>query len=572
MGHVHLPLHSVGACCPANSSAIPPAADTVALQTDFFIIAPTLYLYIVELGGDRSFQGAVLSAFFIGKLVAAPVVAAAADRYGNRIAFVLSMLVAVAGNAAYAFATNKWWVLGSRIVAGLGAGGDGVTIGYVSRRLPATQATRGMLALRMGFGLGQVTSPALSYLISKVGPKVGTNVWLLRLDVYTIPSLVTAAMCLGFLLFAVRTIVEDDELQQDDGRSHANSEMTGVADDKSDAAVARRSCWTVVSEASPDRKGAVLLMTTFSMAFMLTGWVAVNVPVINANFGWDSDKTSLAGTAAGCVSLASATSLMKVLGTYKVDDRKLFLGSAAMSVLGALTLSSTANTDAPFSGKVQLWQYVVGLSVMTFFGTWAIAAVGGAFRKLRSSVSNLYMSMYTGSNNIARISAPFIGGFLHPSGQPGNPDMEIFVSAGFVLVVFLLFLSVYGDLLPAPPAPATEDDVGIVEAATERGVAGKSSADPSRDSSEASARGELLASLLRGSDDAVEPGVSMTTRAVSAGGPRRGDWLSAHEGSSLLDRGRRAETVGPRWLLGTTRLTRHQETSISSISFSVIDQ
>jgi MFS family permease len=138
------------------------------------------------------------------------------------------MIVCAGGNLMYTLADSKWFLLGARIVAGAGGAIDAVTYGYATRvvkhtniaRLPCcvvtisspphcpvlTPSCSSMANLRGSFGVGQVLAPLLGYVFSAT--HVNHRYGRLRLDVYTLPSFVTALLCLAFVPYLSLSIKE----------------------------------------------------------------------------------------------------------------------------------------------------------------------------------------------------------------------------------------------------------------------------------------------------------------------------------------------------------------------------
>lgn len=72
-----------------------------------------------------------------------------------------------------------------------------------------------------------------------------------------------------------------------------------------------------------------------------------------------------------------------------LDGRVLATATSGIG-LGALLVTSLFNTDEPFSGNIKLGQFVVGAALLSACTPAGASTAGGAFRKQRSVVSNLY--------------------------------------------------------------------------------------------------------------------------------------------------------------------------------------
>lgn len=396
------------------------AVSHAILAADFFLPYPTLYLYLHDvLGGDRAFQAAILASFFIIRAVFSPIVASVADRVGVRPTYAAGMLVCAAGNVAYACASSKWELLGARVVAGLGTAVDGVSFGYMAAALPPQRSAAGLANLRIAFGLGQVASPALSWLIATLTADWSAQWWCLRLSVYTVPSLVTAVFCLCYAVVVVPRISEPPKQAAPTERG-------------------KRSCR--LADLPPV---VVPLFGAFVITFLATTFVPVNIPLVSHQFGWGAAAASAAVTGGGAIALLSAMLVRLLIGRAGhngVDERRLFAVCGCLCVAGGLLLTSLMNSEQPLSGKVTLLQYAAGFSLLNFFNSACIIFAGGAFRRLRhGDASNLYMSFLTTTMGLARVAAPFWGGWAHPADRAGDSDYAMLPASGLAVLGILLW-------------------------------------------------------------------------------------------------------------------------------------
>lgn len=484
------------------------------LAFEAFIIAPTLYLYLLQLepGGSRAFQGTILAAFFITKMLSAPLAGYLSDKVNIKAVFAASIVIMSVGNFMYAMATSKWWLFAARVVAGVGGGIDGVTLGYVAQAMPRDRLSLGMANLRGAFGFGQIVAPGVSALIalgkhtfdnSHVGP--------LKINIFTIPSLASVLLCIVYLIVEVPRIAQLE--RNDGGGSGGGGRMgSGASVEKNTGC---RLAWLAT----------VCLIAGAGIVFGASVWGTVLVPLVHNQFGWGALETSLASVAQGVVALVAVQVVKRLITVQKAhgwDDRKLFLVFGGIYVPGTLLLTSYLNPTANHSdGEIAMWQLVSGWAVNAFTLSLALTYVRVVYRNIRVNVSNFYMSIYSSIANVARIVGPLFGGFAHPAGEQGNGDWAMLGGGGAAALGWLLFLCSFTALKRVEPPP--DDDTSS---------AGSDGADDEAGDGEEGSGGRRADA---GSDDGDDGGDGMEhydESRVAAGGAARGGGRAVQFGAS----------------------------------------
>src|SRR5688500_6354060 len=86
------------------------------------IIYPLLPFYAEDLGADAAIIGALIAAFSVAQMIAAPVWGWLSDRYGRRPAILVGLLLSAVAYVIFAFATSLWVPFSPRTWRGLGGG------------------------------------------------------------------------------------------------------------------------------------------------------------------------------------------------------------------------------------------------------------------------------------------------------------------------------------------------------------------------------------------------------------------------------------------------------------------
>ncbi|GAB2623495.1 MDR family MFS transporter [Pseudactinotalea suaedae] len=85
------------------------------------IVSPALPIIVAELGGMEHYSWLATSAM-LASAVVVPVVGKLSDLYGRRPFYVAGLVVFMVGAVLSGLATNFWWLVGARVIQGLGMG------------------------------------------------------------------------------------------------------------------------------------------------------------------------------------------------------------------------------------------------------------------------------------------------------------------------------------------------------------------------------------------------------------------------------------------------------------------
>ncbi|XP_069583035.1 major facilitator superfamily domain-containing protein 8-like isoform X3 [Ranitomeya imitator] len=142
---------------------------------EYAVILPTVWLYLQSLDAQPFFLGLVLSAFSLTELLSGPVFGYWSDRTGKtKNIILLSNCFEIAGNFMYFVGISKWFLLGSRLVAGVGAGAGASIFGYLTRcssskdRVPVFAMA--MACRQAGLLIGPAFNVFLRYCTFHIGP------------------------------------------------------------------------------------------------------------------------------------------------------------------------------------------------------------------------------------------------------------------------------------------------------------------------------------------------------------------------------------------------------------------
>lgn len=85
------------------------------------IVSPALPIIVAELGGMEHYSWLATSAM-LASAVVVPVVGKLSDLYGRRPFYIAGLVVFMLGAVLSGLAQNFWWLVGARVIQGLGMG------------------------------------------------------------------------------------------------------------------------------------------------------------------------------------------------------------------------------------------------------------------------------------------------------------------------------------------------------------------------------------------------------------------------------------------------------------------
>ncbi|XP_074654084.1 uncharacterized protein LOC141908124 [Tubulanus polymorphus] len=185
---------------------------------EYAVILPTLWLYISErFEAEEYFLGLILSAFSFSGLFAAPLMGRWYD-YTKKVKWILlfANLWEISGNLMYFFGLNKWFILSSRLVAGIGTGASAAVVADVSRATTKDERTAVLSMFMVCRQFGLVVGPAFNLFLAYTDFKIGP----FKVDAFTSPGLFMAFLwCLlevmtAFMYFDLPAIVEEEKIKR----------------------------------------------------------------------------------------------------------------------------------------------------------------------------------------------------------------------------------------------------------------------------------------------------------------------------------------------------------------------
>ncbi|MBX3096074.1 MAG: MFS transporter [Fimbriimonadaceae bacterium] len=127
----------------------------------FGVVIPDVQLRGESLGLTGASLGFVLAIYSIAQFLVAPTLGSLSDRIGRRKILILTCALAVVAGFFYAYSTELWAMIVSRLFLGVAGANLGVVYAYVADVTVAEERTSAMGKLGAAFGLGFMFGPPL---------------------------------------------------------------------------------------------------------------------------------------------------------------------------------------------------------------------------------------------------------------------------------------------------------------------------------------------------------------------------------------------------------------------------
>ncbi|XP_072037051.1 uncharacterized protein [Amphiura filiformis] len=204
---------------------------------EYAIIMPTVYLYIQELGGDPSFLGVVLAAFSFTGLIAAPIFGILQDKYHNTKFLVLfANMFEIIGNFMYFMGINLMMLLGSRLIAGIGAGVGSSLFAQIARTTTEAERAAAISVAMAARQVGLLFGPGLNLFLQHFDFWIGP--W--KADAYSSAGLFMCALWILLQIFIFLFYFDLPPIEEGKRKNSQEGEESSSEDSQSENQESRR--------------------------------------------------------------------------------------------------------------------------------------------------------------------------------------------------------------------------------------------------------------------------------------------------------------------------------------------
>ncbi|XP_048250246.1 major facilitator superfamily domain-containing protein 8-like [Haliotis rufescens] len=159
---------------------------------EYAVILPSAWLYLHNrFSAEEYFLGLMLSAFSFSGMFAGPLMGRWADKSRRvRVILLFAALFEIGGSFMYFIGMSKWFLVASRLVAGVGVGGEAVILAEIARFTTEQERTSVISILIAVRQCGLLLGPGFNFFLSLVDFYIGP----FPVDRFSSPGLLMAFM------------------------------------------------------------------------------------------------------------------------------------------------------------------------------------------------------------------------------------------------------------------------------------------------------------------------------------------------------------------------------------------
>jgi MFS transporter, DHA1 family, tetracycline resistance protein len=341
----------------------------------FGILIPLVPYMADRFGAAPQLITPILGSYSLAQLLAAPLWGRLSDRYGRRPILMSSLAGACLSYLLLGGARNLWWLLASRILAGLMAGNIAAAFAYATDVSPPEKraATLGLIgaAIGIGFALG----PPLGGMLSGADPS--------RAD-FLAPALVSASLSVLAILLVRFALPE----------SHTAAARLQPADEP------RRGTWRLLRERPAlATLAAATLIVTYSQSILESIFAIFALH----RYGFGPRMVGLLLFAAALPALLMQGGAVRILAP-RLGEARLAMCGVFAYVAGLVFLGEAPTLAATVVGLV-----LCGIGL----GAYNPSAFALASKQSRGHDRGAVLGAYAASASLARVIGPFTSGPIY---------------------------------------------------------------------------------------------------------------------------------------------------------------
>lgn len=380
--------------------------DVLSLGVIIPVYAPLIQQFQ---GGDASsagrWNGILSSIWAVSQFVAAPVLGALSDRFGRRPVLLISLFGLACDYLVMVFAPNLWWLVVTRIIAGLTAGGMSAANAYIADVTPPEKRAQTFGLIGAAWGVGFIVGPAIGgFLAHSYG---------LRAPFIGAGALTLLGVVYGFFVLP--------ESLKDENR----------------AAFDWRKANPVASLSFLAAKRELLPLSMMNLLLQTAHYVLPTVFVLYASnrYGWTPDMTGYALALTGICNIIVQGLLVKPvvarIGEWGAVFAGLVFGGLGFAIYGM----------APTG-----WAFLLGTPVFGLIGLFGPGFQGLVTRRVAADEQGRLQGANASLAGLAGVAAPTMFGFTYAwfvaPGHPYVPGSAFMLAASLHAIAALIALVV----------------------------------------------------------------------------------------------------------------------------------
>lgn len=286
---------------------------------EYSVILPTIWDYIHEdFNANGMFMGLMLSAFSLSGSIAGVFMGQWSDkRHSSKLIIVIANLFEIIGNLIYCLGINKYMLLLSRFISGIGMGASPVLLALIARHTKETDRTSTISYVMSSRQLGLMFGPVFNFFLRKFNLDISNYVFI---DYKNAP---------GFFMFIMWSLMEifiwllyyEADIQDVSVYGLLSEDVT------SSLMLTKKNYFK--EEIVGRKEICILLCTTLIIYLNQTALETIVTPFTKSMFNWNDIDNSILFSVAG-IEIILVYAAVRFLSTFMNDRTLLFIGFSLM--------------------------------------------------------------------------------------------------------------------------------------------------------------------------------------------------------------------------------------------------
>lgn len=380
--------------------------DVLSLGVIIPVYAPLVQQFQ---GGDASsaarWNGVLSTIWAASQFVAAPVLGALSDRFGRRPVLLISLFGLALDYLVMVVAPNLWWLVATRIVAGLTAGGMGAANAYIADVTPPEKRAQTFGLVGAAWGVGFIVGPAIGgFLAHNFGlraPFVGAG------------ALTLLGVIYGFFVLP-ESLKPENRAAIDWRKANPVGSLNFLAQHRE-----------------------LLPLSAVNLLLQTAHYVLPTIFVLYASnrYAWTPDMTGYALALTGVCNIIVQGFLVKPV-VARIGEWGAVLAGLTFGGLG-FAIYGMAPTG---------WTFLIGTPVFGLIGLFGPGFQGLITRRVAASEQGRLQGANASAAGLAGVMAPTMFGFTYAwfvaPGHPYVPGSAFFLAAGLHAVASVIAVTV----------------------------------------------------------------------------------------------------------------------------------
>jgi ceroid-lipofuscinosis MFS transporter 7 len=390
---------------------------------EYAVILPTIWDYMHEsFNANGIFMGTTISAFSISGVISGLYMGKLSDSINfTKPILLIGNLFEIMGNFIYFVAINKWLLLMSRFISGIGMGVSPVLVADIAKRTSKDERTSILTLVFSCRQLGLMLGPVFNLFLSKFH---------FKFSIFNI----TDKNSPGFFMFIMWILIEifiwafyfEDYNNDVKNYTNNNDNKSLLADYK------------IVNYKNVEV--IILVMATFIYSFNQTALETIVTPFTKEMFSWNEFENSLLFGIAG-VEIIIVYVIVKILTKYIADRLLLFIGFVCFIIsltIGIVCLSSLRLNESQKYLPAFILFIIIDLIALPFI---SVSSTSLLTKLISKNLQGQTQGIQRAFHGIGTIVGPFLAGLLI-----NHVLSLLFILLTLVLIIFTL-ICVYFDKL-----------------------------------------------------------------------------------------------------------------------------